>query len=339
MNKNKIVLIYLLALIISCCTWFFVSDQSWVGGLSLTTSTRGFPFHFYENNYSDYKKIHLISQIFLPNWFVADSLIYLFVLICIFYIIYEAFKKNKWYPLIISVLLAVALLGSSIGSFDYCVTGFPIEFYVKCTADGSLNSGFVWFGWIFDSIFWFSLSSCLVAGIHSVFSLEKLKKFLLYKDIWLTILSAWITFALSSLLLMFGELLWAVLLAGATAPFLPKVKAYYSGRESKAEGKVLFFSKLGYVILGISLGFILISTIFNLAYDPGWFDFRDIGFMFLSYPLVSFLHFQVDSDNVVKRLLLYCIVFVNLIALIFIADIFGMMCIKVNGLLKNRSQK
>ncbi len=165
-----------------------------------------------------------------------------------------------------------------------------------------------------------------------------MRKYFLYKDVFFTIVSAWITLVLFLFLVSIGDMSQVlgggVVLAFISIPFFQQVYSFYR-KNPKAEGKRLFFSKIGYIVLGVSLGLVIVSTIFNLFYEPGWFNFTDFGFLLISYPLILVTHFQYDSYDVSKRLILYLIVFSNLLVVIFVSDILGALCVKIYRSIKN----
>ena len=159
-------------------------------------------------------------------------------------------------------------------------------------------------------------------------NMQFIKSFFLHKYIWLTFLSCWITLVLlstiGSLLYMPEELGWGMILSLICLPLLIKVYKYYS-RRTADKGRRFLFSKLGYIVFGIVLGLVILFVIYNFSYQPGWFDFTDLGFVLLSYPLILFTHFEPDSSNNIKRLVLYGIVFVNLVGVTVISDFVGLL--------------
>lgn len=159
-----------------------------------------------------------------------------------------------------------------------------------------------------------------------------MQKFLDYKDVWFTFLSGWLTLAILSILGcifdMVKEFRLGVVLSVFSLPFLIKAYPYYR-KQVIETGRQFFFSKVGYIILGISLGLVLIATIFNLAYESGWFNFTDLGFLFLSYPLALLVNFPIENEAILSRLTLYFIVFINLSLVISVSDALGFLCIKL----------
>lgn len=172
----------------------------------------------------------------------------------------------------------------------------------------------------------------LLTNIIKFIYLSYFIKILVHRSLKFTFISAWITITILSLIGsvfdMAKELGIGIILAILSFPLLLRIYPYYHNKP-KEEGKRFFFSNFGYVALGIALGLVLISIIFNLSYEPGWFDFRDIGFAIFSYPLIMFTHFQANPDIFSKRIILYSICFLNLAIIILILDIFGAIYEKV----------
>lgn len=326
--KNKFFIIIASSFLIASLGWFFVGGGSLIPNYSNSLENRGFPLHFYEGNYKN-NNGDLVQQKFLVYLFLGDILFYFFIISAVWYLFGLGFKKHQWRPLIISVVLGLIFLYSSL-SGSSCVTGFPIEFFLKCSGESNITFAFTLFGWIFDTIFWFSLSSMLVAVLCVIYNFSYIKDFFIYKDVWFTFLGAWITLALVSVLGsiadMFTELGVGILVCFALLPFLIKSYKYYRKNHVKG-GKVFFFSVIGYIVFGIAIGWTILSIIFNLSYEGGFFDFTDFGFVLSSFPLMMFVtkftNFEFNNDRVLSRLILYLISFINLAIIIFILDCFG----------------
>ncbi len=151
-----------------------------------------------------------------------------------------------------------------------------------------------------------------------------IKSYLIYRDIRYTFISFWIILAVVSILCVvfdMKELVWGIVLAFLLTPILIN---YWGYRKSYQIGRKLFFTKVGYCAMGIALSLVTISLIFNLSYEPGWFNFTDFGFYVISFPLISFFHFEFNNELVFMRFLLYIAVFFNLAILIFITDFVGL---------------
>lgn len=270
--------------------------------------------------------------------FFSDVFIYFISLSSIFCLILEGLKNKKWWPLVSAAIIGIFCFSVVIFKPNYCVTGFPVQFYAKCEGEGNLTPGFALFGFLVDFLFWFIISSILVAVLYKPFSSGSLKKFLIHKNIWFTIISAWITIIVISLLaaiLRIKEFAGAGAVALVLLPFLSEIHRYF---KKQHEGKQIFFSKVGYVALGISFALISVSLSFNLIYQSGWFDFRDFGFLLISYPLILITHFQPDVDVFSKRIILYLLSFVNLIVITYILDIIGAIVIGTYKFLRKTIQ-
>ncbi|MDP3883042.1 MAG: hypothetical protein Q8Q48_03220 [Candidatus Staskawiczbacteria bacterium] len=291
----------------------------------------GFPFHFYEISYNDIASGNVIAQKFLITQFIGNILVYSLISVCFWHLLVLGFKKHKWHQLGLAIVAGIVSLIVNLATSDSCWAGFPIEFYSKCTGVGVMNMGIIFFGLIFDSIFWITPFIILVAVFDKYFSYSWFKGFLGYKDVWFTIISAWITLVVIFLLSIVAravEFAGGAIIAVVCIPFLPKMHHYFKNR-STGEGKKFFFSKMGYIALGVSIGLVFISLSFNLFYKSGWFDFTDLGFVLLSYPLNMLIKFQVDSDMLSKRIILYLISFINLAIIIFILDVLGAGCVGI----------
>ncbi len=327
-NRSKIILIVLgISVLLTGLSFLFNSNGTFGGNLS---GYRGFPGHFYEFNRG--------STTILWSNFFSDVIYYIFFISAFLYLIKMGFKGGKWWPLIIVIVGSITFLLISLGKSSQCVAGFPIEFYVKCEGEGNIGASYILFGLLFDYVFCFSIFAILISSLFAFFDLSRFKSFLIHRDMRITFIGACITFTLFTLLQIIGSSseksgLWIV----GTIIFgiLSLLMYFHYRKKPENEGRKLFFSKLGYTVLGINLALILISTVANLFYEPGWFDFRDFGFAILSYPLIIFIHFQPDPEIFFKRIILYLICFANLSIITFIFDLIGLSCIKIYNYTKN----
>lgn len=338
MSKKLLIIIISLSLLLTGLSWFFVADETLLGSVAGNTTTRGFPFHFFEITYLESSNTHIQSRIFLPLWFIADALIAGFILFCIWCLVELGLKEKKWFYLIGTVFLGTFCLMVNIGGNNSCVSGFPIEFYIKCTVEDSLSIFFIIYGYTFNFLFWFSAASLVVIFLRWLIIKTSVQQYLMYKDAWKTFLSFWITLLTLSIVASLGSsgasTEWGVVLAFILIPILPRLSVYF--KKNNNLGKKFFFSKLGYVVFGIALALVVISTIFNLSYQGGWFDFTDIGFALLAYPLILFTHLTYNDGGLSERLILYSVVFFNLALLIFTIDLFGLFCSKAYVLIRGQ---
>ncbi len=341
MNKIKeISLATFLAVACSGLSAFFSADGTLLGSFNNNVVYRGFPFHFYEAFYSEARHINFLYDKFLAHWFLADFIFYLIVLISFRYLYFLGIKMRNQYILGITFLLGAISVMVNIGTNDSCVAGFPVEFYARCVPS-EISTTFVVYGLCLNFIFWLSLCAVCMAVLHKLFTLPNLKQFFIYKSAWVTVISAWVTVAVLSLLGtvadMGGVLGAGIILAVVTIPGL--INFYKFRKKNMDSGKRLFLSTWGYATFGIAAGVVIVSTIFNLAYEGGWFDFTDIGFALLSYPLSYFINSKFYNETLQSRLILYVIDAVNIILVIFIMDILGFILTKGANFFKDKNIK
>jgi len=95
--------------------------------------------------------------------------------------------------------------------------------------------------------------------------------------------------------------------------------------------KKFFLTKVGYIVSGIAIGLILLGAIFNMAYidEGGWIDFTDFIFVLIGYPLLKFLRFNFDNAIISSRLILYAIVFFNLLIITYLSYIIAFVLQKI----------
>jgi hypothetical protein len=160
------------------------------------------------------------------------------------------------------------------------------------------------------------------------------REYLIYKDFRISLIVAWIALTLFSILGMIWDMKELGVGLVVSVPLAPLV--FGSVFKWKTNGRRLFFSKVGYAVFGLCLGLVMLSAIFNLSYESGWFDFTDLGFALLSMPLSDFVHFQFDNNMFSSRLLLYGIVLVNLIIVIYSLDFIGLAVGKIYQKLRRR---
>lgn len=335
MPKTKTILILIIvALAITGISSLIKADTLLFGFMPKNTIGMGFPFHFYEVGYSSGVYNNPVSHKVLLVQLLCDIFVYLLVTASFWYLIKKGLREHNWWPLGLAVAAGIAGLIMNVGASQYCGAGFPIEFYPKCIGMNATPKIII-FGLFFDVLFWVSSSALIIAGFYSLFFSKQFGKFFVHKYFWLTVISAWGTVAiicLLSALVRLGEFAGAVIVALVLLPFLPKIRKYF---KKQKQGRKIFFSRVGYIALGVSMGLITISVSFNLLYQGGWFDFTDLGFVLLSYPLIMFTHFQPDVDIFSKRIILYLISIANLLILTYILDIIGAFFIGVYKFLSN----
>ena len=154
----------------------------------------------------------------------------------------------------------------------------------------------------------------------------------LNQKFYITLISSWVTLFIFSLVLAvvdeghkFGIIVVLLLIS------IPKLKQIIGKLKTREiqKSKILN-TKLGYVVLGISASLFITASLFNFFYSyEGWFDFRDIGFFFFSFPLSAFMHFEVNRDVMTSRLILYFITLINLVLVTIITDLFGFFINKI----------
>lgn len=158
-----------------------------------------------------------------------------------------------------------------------------------------------------------------------------MKTYFQYREIAYTISTAWLMVLLISILgtiADMSELVVGVILSGGLTPWVIKKRRELLGRDSTV-GKRIFLSSTGYILLGAILGLVILSAIFNIAYDGDLFDFTDFGFALLSLPLSFLLDLKIDNDEISKRVILYFIVAINLTALLYMCDFITFIFTKV----------
>jgi hypothetical protein len=330
--KKKIFIILCLALALTALSFLFTSDKALIGIIQENITYRGFPLHFYEISNGG-------PQAFLfrllPLAFFGDIFVYLIIVISVWYLLDLGLRKKKWYFLGAAIILGLVSFKIIAANSNSCVVGFPVEFYIVCEGESYITLSYAIYGYVFNFLYWFSISSIVITFFHKIFYLETVRLFLVHKNVWLTIMSTWVTILAVSLLGTFGdmkELIIGIILAIGCLPLFAKISPFY---KKKAQGgKKIFFSKLGYITFGISLGLVILSIIFNLTYVGGWFDFTDLGFALLSYPLVMFTKFEVDTDQFLSRLTLYFIVVANLLIVNYAIDFSVFLGTKAVGLFR-----
>ena len=148
-----------------------------------------------------------------------------------------------------------------------------------------------------------------------------MKNYLLHKDIRFTLVSAVVTCMIIAVPLgLFEEnhRFWVIALI-LLALFSP-IKRKYTDLKNTSPliGKRLFLSRVGYVFFGITIALLFSATFFNIGLGHGLFDFRDIGFLVISEPLISFFHAALNT-----RFVLYGVSLVNLLFITVIVDFVG----------------
>lgn len=101
------------------------------------------------------------------------------------YIMSQKFLNKK--QLILISMFALILLFINVKTSSYCVSGFPLEFSVKCSDVGSFNMNIIIFNFVVDFLFWFIIAFISFNILRLLSKLSVLKYFLI--PLFLTILS------------------------------------------------------------------------------------------------------------------------------------------------------
>lgn len=331
MGRYKIIFYILLTgLLLSGLSWLFLADDTLLGSMKASLVYRGFPFHFYETSSNAATK-------FLYGWFFANVLFYCAIVGSVWYLIFLWLVEKIKYPLVTAILLGAFFLFVSVFTSSSCVTGFPIEFYVRCMGESDISFWFTIKGWIFNFLFWTSLAAVLISVSFRLFARGWLKIFLLHQNILVSLRAAWLTILILSLLGLLGDmdnLGPGLLIAIIGFPLLKKLKIYY--QDHPGQGRLLFFSKTTYAIAGVFFGIVLLSIIFNLYYEGGWFDFTDLGFVLLSYPSILLFDFKLDNNDLIARLILYLIVSLNFFVTTYTVDLTMYILSRITRLFKKK---
>lgn len=338
MTKKEFLVNAILAFCLSLVSLLYAAEDTLFGIMRNNIVQRGFPFHFMESMVGQ----NFFSSKVLMFWALADFVFYLGVCFSIGFVVKSWFYERNKKPVIFSVILTATffLLSNSIS--DACVTGFPVEFYLRCSG-GNIGLDYIVLGYTFNPLFWLCISAIVVSFIYWLKSRQVIRALLLHKNIFWMIFGAWLVFFVIAVLgLIFsndrvdGELFSYI--AGAVIGFLAlkKLRVFY---KVDYGGRAIFFTKMGYLIMGLGIGVVLITIVFNIFYVGGWFDFTDAGFELISLPLRDFLGFKPDNNVLSARLILYGICAVNIVLVSYTVDISSLIVKKTFLFVKDQFKK
>jgi len=184
MDKKKLFIIIILSFLIALSSFLFVTDESLMG-YSDSAFNRGFPSHFLETNSSN-----KITN-FLPLNFLGNVFFYALIIWSVLYLIDNGKKSNKWWLLVVAIILALVWINVDIQQNSQCIAGFPIAFSNKCGDDADINQSFILLGATVDFLFWFSLSSIFITILH-ILSTKKVGRLkYLLAPAFITLMSFW----------------------------------------------------------------------------------------------------------------------------------------------------